>query len=105
MTIAGKINALVLSISIAAGCMLTATAVQREYSLARERLIQQSRDSVQGQPQLQVALYLQDQPELLAALQGFINSSPAIRCEVNSPSAAKARLRREAPMRTTGLDQ
>jgi len=78
MTIAGKINALVLSISIAAACLLTATAVHREYSLARERLIQQSRDSVQSQPQLQVAIYLRDQPELVAALQGFIDSSPAI---------------------------
>lgn len=78
MTIAGKINALVLSISIAAACLLTATAVHREYSLARERLIQQSRDSVQSQPQLQVAIYLRDQPELVAALQGFTDSSPTI---------------------------
>ncbi len=97
MTIAGKINALVLSISIAAGCMLTATALQREYSLARERLIQQSRDSVQGQPQLQVALYLQDQPELLAALQGFINSSPTIRYAVARDSGGTALSRLQQP--------
>jgi diguanylate cyclase (GGDEF)-like protein len=90
MTIAGKINALVVSISIAAGCMLTVTAVQREYSLARARLIQQSKDSVQSQPQLQVAIYLQDQPELLASLQGFINSSPTIRYAIARDSVGNA---------------
>ncbi len=79
MTIAGKINALVLSISIAAGCILTATALQREYSVTHERLINQSYDRVQSQPQLQVAIYLNDQPELQAILQDLLKSSPTIR--------------------------
>jgi len=79
MTIAGKINALVLSISIAAGCILTATALQLEYSMTRERLIDQSYGRVQSQPQLQVAIYLNDQPELQAILQDFLESSSVIR--------------------------
>ncbi len=78
MTIAGKINALVLSISVAAGSILTVTALLREYSVTRERLISQSYNKVQSQPQLQVAIYLNDQPELQATLRDLLNSSPAI---------------------------
>jgi diguanylate cyclase (GGDEF)-like protein len=78
MTVAGKINALVLSISLAAGLLLTAAALQREYSLTREHLIKQSFDQVQSQPQLQVALYFKDQAEPQAVLQDLIQSSPAI---------------------------
>jgi diguanylate cyclase (GGDEF)-like protein len=79
MTIAGKINALVLSISVVAGCILIATTAHREYSLAMEKLIQQSRDRVQSQVQLQVAIYyLQDPAELQPYLQGYINSSATV---------------------------
>ena len=78
MTIAGKINALMLAIAIAAGCILIATALQREYSLARKHLIEQSYDLVQSQPQLQVAIYLQDQAELKGTLQDVLKSSPTI---------------------------
>ena len=56
MTIAGKINALVLGIAVVAGCLLTATTLFREYALARERLVKQSHNSIQSQPQLQVAM-------------------------------------------------
>jgi diguanylate cyclase (GGDEF)-like protein len=79
MTIAGKINALVLSISIAAGCILTAIALFREYSVTREHLINQSYDRVQSQPQLQVAIYLNDQVELRATLRDLLKNSPVIR--------------------------
>ena len=82
MTIAGKINALVLVIAVVAGCLLTVTTAVREYSLARERVVKESRNSVQSQPQLQVAIYMHDRPELEASLQGFIDSSPSIRYAV-----------------------
>jgi len=78
VTIAGKINALVISIAVAAGCILTATAFQREYTLARDHLFEQSIDAVQSQPQLQVAIYLDDKNELQASLQELLKSSPAI---------------------------
>ncbi len=78
MTIAGKINALVISIAVAAGCILTATVLQREYSASWDRLIKQSVNLVQSQPQLQVALYLNDSGELQATLQDFLTSSPTI---------------------------
>jgi diguanylate cyclase (GGDEF)-like protein len=78
VTIAGKINALVVSIAVAAGCILTATAFQREYALAREHAFEQSVDAVQSQPQLQVAIYLNDHDELQATLQEIMSSSRAI---------------------------
>jgi diguanylate cyclase (GGDEF)-like protein len=78
MTIAGKINALVLAVAVAAACILTGTATQREYSQARKRLFEQSIDRVQSQPQLQVAIFLKDETELQATLQSLIKSSPAI---------------------------
>jgi diguanylate cyclase (GGDEF)-like protein len=78
MTIAGKINAMVLAIAVVAGGILIATVLQREYSLAREHLIEQIYDQVQSQPQLQVAIYLKDQTELEASLRDFLNFSSTI---------------------------
>jgi len=78
MTIAGKINAMVLAIAVVGGCILIASVAQREYSLARTHLIERISDEVQSQPQLQVAIYLHDQSELEAALQDFLEFSPAI---------------------------
>ncbi|MEZ5571810.1 MAG: EAL domain-containing protein [Halioglobus sp.] len=78
MTIAGKINAMVLAITVVAGGILIATVLQREYSLAHAHLIAQIQNNVQSQPQLQVAIYLKDQAEINVALQDFLNSSPTI---------------------------
>ncbi|CAA0123497.1 putative signaling protein [Halioglobus japonicus] len=78
MTIAGKINALVISTAVAAGCILIATVFQREYSSTRERVIEQSINLVQSQPQLQVAIYLKDNTELQATLQDILGASPTI---------------------------
>lgn len=78
MTITGKINALVFSIAVAAGCILTATALQREYALARDHVFEQSIHAVQSQPQLQVAIYVNDQSELEATLQQLLASSEAM---------------------------
>ena len=39
MTVAGKVNTLVIFIAITAGCLLTLSTIQREYTFARERLI------------------------------------------------------------------
>ncbi|MEZ5502021.1 MAG: hypothetical protein R3E50_04955 [Halioglobus sp.] len=82
MTIAGKVNALVLAIAIAAGCILSATTFVREFAQARERLLQQASDRVASQPQLQVDIYFHDEPELRATLQAFLKLSPAVRYAV-----------------------
>jgi len=98
MTVAGKINTLALSISVAASLLLTITVLQREYSLARERLIVQSFDRVQSQPQLQVAIYFKDQTAIQAELKDLIESSPTIRFAIlwDSADSQLGRLERGA---------
>jgi len=77
--VAGKINALVILIAAVAGCLLTGYTVQREYTIARDHLFEQSSASVLSQPQLQVAIYYRDSSALQDALSGFLASSPAVR--------------------------
>ena len=79
MTVAGKINALILAIAILAGLLLTATASVREFYNLRDSLAQQSFDRVQGQPQLPLAIYFGDKAEQETVLQDLVNSSDAIR--------------------------
>ena len=78
MTIAGKINALVVLISVVAGCVLVAATAHREFSSTRDRLIEQSSDKVKSQPQLQVAIYHDDRVELRAIATSLSEISPAI---------------------------
>ncbi len=82
MTVAGKINALVILISTVAGCLLTLYTVQREYSISHDHLMEQSSARVQSLPQLQVAIYYRDNAALREALRGFIALSPAVRYAV-----------------------
>ena len=79
MTVASKINALVILISALAGCLLTGYTVQREYSTTLDQLIEQSSALVKSQPQLQVAIYYRDNSAMQEALSGFIAASPAVR--------------------------
>ncbi len=78
MTVAGKINALVIAIAATAGCLLTAHTIQSEYRLSLDRIIEQSSASVLSQPQLQLDIYYRDARALNRTLQAFIDSSPAI---------------------------
>ena len=78
MTVAGKINALVIAIAATAGCLLTAHTTQSEYRLSLDRIIEQSSSSVLSQPQLQLDIYYLDTSALNRTLQAFIDSSPAI---------------------------
>ncbi len=79
VTVEGKINALVLSIAILAGCLLTTTASVREFLIIRNSLIQQSFERVQGQPQLPMAVYFGDLAEQRSVLEDLVDSSEAIR--------------------------
>jgi diguanylate cyclase (GGDEF)-like protein len=79
VTVAGKINALILTIAILAGLLLTATASVRDFYNLRDSLAQQSFDRVQGQPQLPVAIYFGDQEEQETVLQDLVDASDAIR--------------------------
>ncbi|NQX87753.1 MAG: EAL domain-containing protein [Halioglobus sp.] len=79
MTVAGKINVLILSIAVLAGLLLTATASVSEFVNTKDRLIQQSFDRVQGQPQLPVAVYFGDLAVQETVLRDLVDSSEAIR--------------------------
>ena len=79
MTVATRINALVLSVSVLAGALLTSITLLRDYSLLKSQLIERSFDRVQSQPQLQVAVYFDDREEQQAMLTDLLQSSGAIR--------------------------
>ena len=95
MTIAGKLNALVIFIAIVAGCVLTAFTAQREYTSARDHLLGQSSATVLSQPQLQVAIYYRDQPAMQAALEPYIALSPAVRYALIRDATGSPLSRRE----------
>ena len=97
MTVAGKINALVISIAVIAGCLVTAHTLQREYTAARDQLLEQSAAQVSSQPLLQVAIYYRDRPALQEVLQGFIAASPAIRYAVIRDPTGLALKQQEQP--------
>lgn len=78
MTVAGKINALVIAIAVAAGCVLTAYTVQSEYRKSLDRIVEQAATAVASQPQLQLDIYYRDTAALTTFLEGFTSSSPAI---------------------------
>ena len=56
MTVAGKINSLVIAIALIGATLFAAITIQREYSYARSQLIQQTYDRVQSLPALPAAL-------------------------------------------------
>jgi len=97
MTVAGKINLLVISIAVVAGCLVTAHTLQREYSYARDHLMEQSFARVRSQPQLQVAIFYRDKPALDDVLQGFIASSPAVRYAIVRDPTGLALKQQEQP--------
>jgi diguanylate cyclase (GGDEF)-like protein len=82
MTIAGKVNSLVVSIALLSLAMFTTFVAQQTYHQAREDLVRQAVAQVAGQPQLQVAVYYNDQQQLQFALNQFLTLSPAVRYAV-----------------------
>ena len=79
MTIAGKINTLITALAVTAAAITVFFIAQREYSYRRDALLLQASTEVAAQPQLPVALYFETQAEIDAALQGFLDLSPAVR--------------------------
>lgn len=78
MTVAGKINALVISVAIVAGGLVLAIIAHREYAAAKQPLLQRSVDSVADLPALQIALYQDNSIMQNQALQQLLSISAAI---------------------------
>ena len=79
MTVAGKINTLVISIAAIAGCLLVAHTIQSEYRSELTRVVEQSSAAVQAQPNLQLDIYYDDSAALKRALDNLLSLSPAIK--------------------------
>lgn len=76
MTIAGRINALVIAITLTLGVMMTVFTAVREYRGERELLLDSLVSLVPGQPDLQVYIYYREMNRLNRALDRFLEYPP-----------------------------
>ena len=74
MTIAGRINALVIAITLTLGVMITVFTAVREYRGERELLVDNLVSLVPGQPDLQVYIYYREMNRLNRALDRFFRT-------------------------------
>ena len=72
MTIAKKINALVISVAVLSGCILTSATAYLEYNKARRLQNDEILAAVQGQPGLQLALSRADRAMVAALLNDIV---------------------------------
>ena len=89
MTVAGKINALVIVVLVVAGFMVVAHLVTREYTVQRDLLISESSAKVTSQPQLQLAIYFNDRSALNNSLDGFLASKAIRHAEIVSAAGER----------------
>ncbi len=72
MTIAGKVNLLVIGIVVTLGTLVTGVGTVREYSLERDALLQRLETEVLGRPELALHVYLQNRDYLDSALSELL---------------------------------
>jgi len=75
MTVAGKINALVVLLSLFASSVLTAYVIIGEYHIQRDTIRIQSTAEVKSQPHLQLDIYYNDTTALRETLRKFSSSA------------------------------
>ena len=76
MTVAGKINSLVLSVAIAAAVLLLANTLHREYSQTRDLALANTAERAQSLPELQLGVYYRDRSLLRSALSKLLRDRP-----------------------------
>ncbi|MEM8563023.1 MAG: EAL domain-containing protein [Pseudomonadota bacterium] len=76
MTITGKINALVLAITVFISVIATAFTAQREYNAQLRQLIESSESTLSAMPDIQVDIYFRNTEKLITTAQRFLASSP-----------------------------
>jgi diguanylate cyclase (GGDEF)-like protein len=74
MTVAGRINSLVVALSLFASCTLTAYAVITQYHSQRDAIRNTSTTEVKSQPHLQLDIYYNDTASLRTILTKFSSS-------------------------------
>jgi diguanylate cyclase (GGDEF)-like protein len=85
MTVAKKINALVIMIFMLAGLLVVGFMAAREYTFERDTLLERASSSVLGQPQLQLAIYFKNQDALNKSLDDFLLSGAVRRAALLGP--------------------
>jgi len=78
MTIAGRINLLVTTLTTLLACVLVSFTALREYRFERDRLVETAATAIAAQPSLPVYFYFHDTSRLDAALRPLL-ASPAVR--------------------------
>ncbi|MFN2288709.1 MAG: putative bifunctional diguanylate cyclase/phosphodiesterase [Chromatocurvus sp.] len=97
LTIAGKINALITLLAVLAGLFIIVFVAQREYEYKRDELVLRVSTRVANHPQLPLTLYFSEKARIDAALQQFMQLSPAIRHAVLRNSVGEIITSRAAP--------
>ena len=86
MTIAGKINALVLAITAFLGALASGFLADREFRLQRDTVVEQTRALVASLPELQVDMYFQDKAGVDQSLQRFLEPFPVSYVVLHNPA-------------------
>lgn len=76
MTIAGKINALIIAITLVLGVMATGFTAVREYRGERDRIIDRTSGLIAGQPDLQADIYFRNMTRLNQSLGQLLEPTP-----------------------------
>lgn len=96
-TIAGKINTLITLLAVVAGFLIIVFVAQREYEYTRDELVLRVSTRVANHPQLPLTFYFREKSQIDAALQQFMELSPAIRYAVLRNSVGEIVASRAAP--------
>jgi diguanylate cyclase (GGDEF)-like protein len=96
MSIAGKINSLVILLLLLNGCLLTTYVIHRQYTFEHDRLISESSAEVASQTQLQLSIYFNDTAALQKTLKELL-SSQAVRYGAITDPAGRTLASREQP--------
>lgn len=88
MTIAGNINALVISITLLVACLVTGFSAQREYTLERDRIVEDTAASVLSHPDLQMHVYYGDKARMDRFLRGLLTSPATPFAAIHAPDGA-----------------
>ncbi len=99
MTIAGKINVLVIGITVAMGLLVAGLTAMREYHVQREKLFADIATTVTNQPDLQPSIYYGNEANLARSLDRLLEPAPVDYAVIYNASGA-AIVRRDRPGRT-----
>jgi diguanylate cyclase (GGDEF)-like protein len=79
MTVAGKINSLVIMTALVAACLFSSVTFYRDYNANRAALIQQLTEQVQMSPGLPASIYFHDAPAQQKWLKSLADDASPIR--------------------------